>query len=288
MLVLTASRGAQGAQVLLGWDLPTENEDGTPLEDLAGVRIHYGTASGDYTHMIDLPGAATNCSVTGLTENVTYYFAASVYNSAVVESVLCSQLVWTSQDVTPPVIEGPTETLLHATPGGTQLPDLTLTLTITDNVSSEQDIVVTQSPPAGTIVSPDEVTTVTVTATDEAGNSSTHTIAVSVNAVPVVDAGPDQSIRLPVNTVALDGTVSDDSLPPPGSLTLTWSKVSGPGTVEFDDPNAADTQAAFSEFGTYVIRLTASDGVLTAADEVTVRVERARPNPPSNLRLVGT
>jgi hypothetical protein len=72
-------------------------------------------------------------------------------------------------------------------------------------------------------------------------------------------------------SASLDGTVSDDGLPnPPGSLTTTWSKVSGVGSVAFGNPAAVDTAASFSQAGTYVLRLTAYDGSLTTADEVTV------------------
>ena len=65
--------------------------------------------------------------------------------------------------------------------------------------------------------------------------------------------------------------------PPPGSLTSTWSRVSGPGTVTFANASAADTTATFSAPGTYVLRLTATDGALTAQDEVTVTVNPATP-----------
>lgn len=47
--------------ITLGWDYPTENEDGTPLTDLAGFRIYWGVASGVYTQVSELipalPGA---------------------------------------------------------------------------------------------------------------------------------------------------------------------------------------------------------------------------------------
>ena len=69
----------------------------------------------------------------------------------------------------------------------------------------------------------------------------------------------------------LNGTSSDDGLP--GPLTLTWSKVSGPGTVSFGSANAASTTATFSVSGTYVLRLTASDGTLSNADDVTITVD---------------
>jgi hypothetical protein len=88
----------------------------------------------------------------------------------------------------------------------------------------------------------------------------------------VVNAGPDQTINLAAS-VTLDATVSDDGLPTvPGRVAVGWSKVSGPGTVTFDNANAADTVTHFVQAGIYVLRLTASDGALMASDELTVTV----------------
>ncbi|HXV63605.1 MAG TPA: right-handed parallel beta-helix repeat-containing protein, partial [Vicinamibacteria bacterium] len=93
------------------------------------------------------------------------------------------------------------------------------------------------------------------------------------NTPPTVDAGLPQTITLPA-TASLDGTVTDDGLPdPPGSVTTSWSELSGPGTVSFSDSSAVDTTASFSEAGTYVLRLTADDGALSAFADVTVTVE---------------
>ncbi len=92
------------------------------------------------------------------------------------------------------------------------------------------------------------------------------------NLAPSVSAGPDLSVTLPA-TAALDGTVTDDGLPdPPAAVTTTWSQVSGPGTVTFGDPAAVDTTASFSQAGTYVLRLDATDGQAMNADEVAVYV----------------
>ena len=57
-----------------------------------------------------------------------------------------------------------------------------------------------------------------------------------------------------------------------GSLTLEWSKVTGPGTVTFNNPNASTTGATFSAAGDYVVRLTASDGMASSTRDITVRV----------------
>ena len=98
-----------------------------------------------------------------------------------------------------------------------------------------------------------------------------------VNQAPVVNAGPDLTIALPA-TASLNGAVTDDGLPnPPGAVTVTWSKVSGPGSVTFTKSNAAVTTASFSVAGTYVVRLTASDSALSASDTAQVIVSAAAP-----------
>jgi len=84
----------------------------------------------------------------------------------------------------------------------------------------------------------------------------------------LVDAGDDQDITLP-ETAALDGTISSSD---PASVSVTWSKVSGPGAVTFDDANAVDTTASFSTDGTYVLRLSGDDGQSTDDDDVTILV----------------
>src|SRR5262249_35101194 len=54
------------------------------------------------------------------------------------------------------------------------------------------------------------------------------------------------------------------------TLTTTWSKVSGPGSVTFGSASALTTTATFSASGTYVLRLTAYDGALTSTSDVTI------------------
>ena len=109
-------------------------------------------------------------------------------------------------------------------------------------------------------------------------------VAVSgaANTAPTVNAGPDQIITLPASA-ALDGTVTDDGKPTPPALTTTWSKVSGPGTVTFQNANAVDTQASFSTAGSYVLQLLASDGQLSASDAVQITVQAA--GTPSTFRI---
>jgi len=107
--------------------------------------------------------------------------------------------------------------------------------------------------------------------------SASDTVRVTVtappaqNAAPTVDAGRDLLVTLP-NSAKLSGVASDDGLPT-GRLDLTWSVVSGPGSVTFADANEGTTTADFSTSGTYVLELSATDGDLTSTDALTVVVE---------------
>ncbi len=110
---------------------------------------------------------------------------------------------------------------------------------------------------------------------------------ITLNQPPQVTASGPTSVTLP-DTASLSGTVSDDGLPnPPGQLTLTWSKISGPGTVSFSNAHPPSTApgatATFSAPGAYVLRLTADDGGQTASADVAITVNPANAgnHPPS-------
>jgi hypothetical protein len=92
------------------------------------------------------------------------------------------------------------------------------------------------------------------------------------NAPPVVSAGTNQTITFPA-CAHLSGFVTDDGRPnPPGAVSTTWNKVSGPFAVTWSNPNATNTTASFAGAGTYVLRLIGSDGQLTGSNDVTVAV----------------
>jgi hypothetical protein len=111
------------------------------------------------------------------------------------------------------------------------------------------------------------------------------------NRAPVVNAGPDLSLgatNAPI-AVQLNGTVSDDGQPsPPGALTISWSEVSGPAQVWFDAPNRTNTMAHFPGAGTYVLRLSASDGVLNASDDVNITIQHSAATVPTMLVAKGS
>lgn len=102
---------------------------------------------------------------------------------------------------------------------------------------------------------------------------------VIANGAPTASAGPDQTAALTGSSVqiALNGSASDDGLPAGSTLTTTWSRTSGPAPVVFADPGSPATTATFTEAGTYVLRLTASDGELSDSDEATITVDAVSP-----------
>ncbi|MCP4267689.1 MAG: hypothetical protein GY777_19340 [Candidatus Brocadiaceae bacterium] len=102
-----------------------------------------------------------------------------------------------------------------------------------------------------------------------------------VNNSPVANAGLDQDITLPNDSVTLSGVATDDGLPdPPATLSYSWSVVSGPGTVVFGNANTASTTASFSTAGTYTLRLTVNDGELDDADDLVVTLTSDSGTPP--------
>ena len=91
------------------------------------------------------------------------------------------------------------------------------------------------------------------------------------NRPPDVNAGDDRLITTG-GSAALNGTAADDGFPRNSTLAVSWSKVDGPGAVTFANPSSAATTATFGQSGSYLLRLTASDGEHTSSDEVTVVV----------------
>jgi predicted phage tail protein len=83
--VTTSSASASGSATL-SWTPPTENTNGTPITDLAGYEIHYGTSADSLTQTIQVVGAATTeYEISNLAEG-TYYFTVTAYNSQGIQS----------------------------------------------------------------------------------------------------------------------------------------------------------------------------------------------------------
>jgi len=68
-LLLLFFTPADAAHLDLAWDANTEPH-------LAGYRVYYGTASGEYVDSIDVENT-TSCRLDGLLEGVMYYIAVT-------------------------------------------------------------------------------------------------------------------------------------------------------------------------------------------------------------------
>ncbi len=107
---------------------------------------------------------------------------------------------------------------------------------------------------------------------DSASDEVTITRAAEAagNQPPTVTIAESEAVTLPA-PLMLSATVTDADTALERVQT-TWEKVSGPGGVWFTTCTAAETRAAFSAPGAYVLRFTANDGVNVTTKEMTVTV----------------
>jgi hypothetical protein len=169
----------------------------------------------------------------------------------------------------PTAYAGPDQTIV--------LPISTVTLDGSGSTGTITDYTWTQisGPNTPTITTPTSVTT-TVTGLIQGAyvfqlsvnsGSSTSQVTVTVNPPPppTANAGPDQTIILPVSSVTLDGSTST------GIITdYTWTNISGPTTPDINTPNTATTLVTGLIQGTYVFELSVNSGASTS--DVTVNV----------------
>lgn len=80
-----------GGQLTVTWTPPTKNTDGTPLKNLAGYTLLYGTAPKSYSTAISIDDATTTRYVVRGLPPGTYYFALSAINSGGRHSVLSAE-----------------------------------------------------------------------------------------------------------------------------------------------------------------------------------------------------
>uniref|UniRef100_UPI0012641436 PKD domain-containing protein n=1 Tax=Agriterribacter humi TaxID=1104781 RepID=UPI0012641436 len=120
--------------------------------------------------------------------------------------------------------------------------------------------------------------------TDSNAGTSTATVSITVNAAPVppiADAGNDQTIDLPANSVALDGS---NSTAPAGSITsYQWSKLSGPSDENIINPSGVSTTVNGLTKGIYQFELKVTDNNgATSSATVTITVNAAVAPPVAN------
>ncbi len=124
-----------------------------------------------------------------------------------------------------------------------------------------------------------------ITVIDNSGVQSFDEVNVRVleelsNQPPSVDAGTNQLIFLPDNTVTLSGSAQDQD----GSIFSNgWVQVSGPAVANIVNAENYETEVNTLSEGTYIFRLEVEDNEgLSGFDQVSVRVNAELPNLPPN------
>jgi Fibronectin type III domain len=84
----SAAQAAGSGTAALSWTAVTTNTDGTPLTELAGYTVYYGTAPNNLSTVITLSDpSVTTYLVTNLAPG-TWYFAVNAYTETGVQGLL--------------------------------------------------------------------------------------------------------------------------------------------------------------------------------------------------------
>jgi hypothetical protein len=90
--IAVSAPAAGASSVSLAWQAPTENSDGSPLTDLKGYKIHYGTKSLTYSAAISVDNPTLTRYMVSSLPAGKYYFAVAAYNSHGLESTLSEEV----------------------------------------------------------------------------------------------------------------------------------------------------------------------------------------------------
>ena len=80
-IILLISVKTADAETTVSWTAPTQRTDGTPLLNLAGFVIHWGTAPGEYTQSVRIEDPAVLRHVIETLPPGTWYFAAQAFDA---------------------------------------------------------------------------------------------------------------------------------------------------------------------------------------------------------------
>src|SRR5207244_2803718 len=193
---------------------------------LSGVSVSGGCAGAGSITLSQSPAAGTLVGLGAHTITVTATEPSG-------NSATCTT-TFTVNDTTVPTVSCPAPTSASAN-GNCQaaLPNVLGGVTVSDNCSATNAITLSQSPAAGTLVGLG-AHTITVTATDEAGNSATCTTSFTVtdNTPPTVTCPAATSANAGANCQAavpniLSGVTANDNCSSAGAITLSQSPAAG-------------------------------------------------------------
>jgi len=112
----------------------------------------------------------------------------------------------------------------------------------------------------------------TLIVNDGLASSDPADVAITVNAAPVADTGPDQNV-ITLTEVKLDGSNSSDADSSPDPITYDWSIVSKPAISNISLSSVTIAKPTFTPDvdGTYVLQLIVNDGLIdSAANTITI------------------
>ena len=278
IIIGVIASNALAAQATLAWDPNTES-------DLAGYRVHYGTASGSYTVHTDVHNVTTY-TVTGLTAGQTYYFAATAYDASGNESGYSNPVSYAV-----PAANGAPTT--PATPTGASSALVNTAITFSTSATDPNgDSLQYRYDWGGGVLSGWGAASqshswaaagqyaVKAQARDSLGLESAWSGAKTVtisqspqNQAPAANAGSDQTVNAAA-AVSLSGTGTD---PENGTLTYQWRQTGGT-SVTLSNPTSARASFTAPSIATgtatltFELRVTDAAG-LSAVDTLAVVVQ---------------
>ena len=76
----------------MSWTPPTENTDGSPLTDLAGYKIRYGTSPGNYNNTITINNPGLTSYLIDNLASADWYFVMTSFNASGIESSFSTEV----------------------------------------------------------------------------------------------------------------------------------------------------------------------------------------------------
>ncbi|MEI6560947.1 MAG: Ig-like domain-containing protein [Verrucomicrobiota bacterium] len=264
--------------------------DPSPDANIAGYRLYYGSASGNYTQSVDV-GNVTQATVANLTAGATYYAAVTAYNTAALESVKSNEVSFVAA-MTPANIP-PTVSLTSPVSGASYAAPANINLSATAS-DSDGSVTSVEFYNGTTRLAAVSAAPYTFTWTGVAAGSYPLTAKAYDNAGAVTTSAPitvtvlGATVNKPP-TVSLTSPANGASFTPPATVTVSATAADSDGTitkVEFYNGTtllATKTTSPYSvtftgvPAGTYILTAKAYDnsGAATASAPATVNVAKA-------------
>ena len=252
--------------------------------NLAGYRIHYGTASRAYTTTVNVGlqqpvDGRIHATVTGLIPGETYFFAATAYDASGGESDYSTEVSYTvpPASATPPVAA-------DGSASGPEDSAITGQLEVSNSSGLPLQYAVQTGPTSGTLSIEDATgrftytplpdfsgsDSFTFTASNSNGESNPASIAITVTPVNDIPVALDTSIATSEDTACTGQLTATD----PDGDTLTFTLATGPaeGSVTISPAGAFTYTPAANANGDDSFSFAVSDGSASATAAVSVTI----------------